>query len=168
MSEYILVIFVFILCIISLVNKVNAYNAFVDGVIEALKLFVTVFPALLAMLFCVELLSISHLFEYLAEFINNFNTKIPSEIIPMSMFRPISGNASLAILIKIFENQGPDSLVGIMSSVIQGATDTTFYVISLYYGTIGVKKIRHTMWVSLLCDFSAIVLAIFLTIKIFG
>ena len=67
----------------------------------------------------------------------------PLEILPLAFTRPISGTASLALLNNIFEVHGPDSFIGLLGSVMQGCTDTTFYVISLYFGSIGIKKIRY-------------------------
>ncbi len=77
--------------------------------------------------------------------------------------RPISGSSTLAILNNLFENFGPDSLIGNLASVIQGSTDTTFYVLTLYFGSIGIKKIRYSLWVGLFADLVGIVSAIVIT-----
>lgn len=85
---------------------------------------------------------------------------IPIDIVPMMLLRPISGNSSLAILNNIFEVYGPDSFIGFLSSIIQGSTDTTFYIITLYFGSIGIKKIRYALWAGLFADLIGIVSAI--------
>ena len=78
----------------------------------------------------------------------------------MAAIRPISGSASLAILNSIYQNYGPDSFVGILSSVMQGSTDTTLYVITLYFGSIGIKKIRYALWAGLCADLIGILASI--------
>ena len=78
----------------------------------------------------------------------------------MIIMRPISGTSSLAILTNIYELMGPDSMVGTLASYIQGSTDTTFYIITLYFGSIGIKKIRYALWVGLLADLLAITISL--------
>ena len=85
----------------------------------------------------------------------------------MAFFRPLSGNASLAMLIRIFEKYGSDSLIGVLGSVIQGATDTTFYVIALYFGSVNIKESGNTIVISLLADVLAIGLGIYFVLKFF-
>ena len=84
----------------------------------------------------------------------------------MAFFRPISGNASLAIMNNIFENFGPDSLMGRLASTLQGSTDTTFYVLALYFGSVGIKKTRYALGVGLFADFIGIVMS-FLLVYLF-
>lgn len=87
-------------------------------------------------------------------------TKIPIEIISMALVRPISGNASLALLNDIYIKYGVDSFYSLMASVVQGSTDTTFYILALYYGSIGVKKLKYAPITSLFADFVGIISAI--------
>lgn len=120
---------------------------------------------MLAMIFGVNIFLKSGIIEYIYKIFSGFNF-IPSEILPMILLRPISGSASLATLNSIFKNYGPDSISGLISSVIQGSTDTTFYVITLYFGSIGIKKIRYSLWAGLFADLIGILSAI-LVVKIF-
>ena len=85
---------------------------------------------------------------------------IPVEVLSLSILRPISSSSALAVLNSIFETYGVDSFIAKMSSVIQGSTDTTFYILTLYYGSIGIKKIRYSLVVGLLADFFGIISAI--------
>lgn len=78
----------------------------------------------------------------------------------MAIMRPISGSSSLAILNNLFQEYGPDSFIGRVGSVIQGSTETTFYVLTLYFGSVGIKKIRHALWVGLLVDLIGILVSI--------
>ena len=70
----------------------------------------------------------------------------------MAVLRPISGSSTLAILNYIFEVSGPDSFIGRLASIIQGSTDTTFYIITLYFGCVGIKKIKYALWAGLFAD----------------
>ena len=136
-SSLIIPVLVLFVIIYGLIKKTNIYDVFVDGAGESFDLVLTMFPC----------------FTYL---------KVPIEIFPMIIMRPISGSSSLAILNNIFENFGPDSFAGRLASVIQGSTDTTFYILTLYFGSIGIKKIRYALWAGLFADLLGILSAIFL------
>lgn len=88
---------------------------------------------------------------------------IPTIIIPIALVRPISGSASLAIINNIYQVNGPDSFLGIMASIMQGSTDTTFYILSLYFGSVGIKKIRHALISGLCADIIGIVASIIIS-----
>ena len=111
----------------------------------------TIFPNLLAMIVSVNILVDSGFLEFLVHLILPV-LKIPIEIISLAIMRPISGNATLALLNTIYTKYGVDSFYGLLSSTIQGCTDTTFYVIALYYGSVGIKNIRYALKTSLLAD----------------
>lgn len=123
------------------------------------------FPTMLAMIFGLNIFIKSGLIDIIFTALNPIKF-IPNEIFPMIILRPISGSASLANLNNIFSNYGPDSISGLMGSVIQGSTDTTFYVLTLYFGSIGIKKIRYSLWVGLFADLIGIVSAI-VVVKLF-
>ena len=86
--------------------------------------------------------------------------KIPFEVLPMAIMRPLSGSFGLAFLNNIYEIYGPDSYISVLSSVIQGSSDTTIYIITLYFGTIGIKKIKYALWVGLLADLFMIIISL--------
>lgn len=86
----------------------------------------------------------------------------------MAIFRPISGNASLAILHSIFANEGVDSLAGFIGSILQGATDTTFYVIALYFGSVGIRKIGNSLLIGIIADIAGITAAFLLGLHFFA
>lgn len=167
-STYILPLIVLSIVGIALCKRVKAYHSFIDGVKDGMGLFSDVYPALLAMMCAISLLRESGLMEILCNAIANVIHGIPSEVWPMIIFRPISGNASLAVLIDIFKTSGVDSLAGIMASIIQGSTDTTVYVITLYFSSVGVKKIKNALSIGLLADIAGISMAIFLTLMFFA
>ncbi len=156
-----------ILFVWAFVRGVNAYQSFVNGVKEGLELFISVYPAMLAMLFMVAVLDKSGLMMNISQFFQRCFPSIPSSIWPMAFFRPISGNASLAILHSIFANEGVDSLAGFIGSILQGATDTTFYVIALYFGSVGIRKIGNSLLIGVLADLAGICAAILLGLYFF-
>ena len=80
----------------------------------------------------------------------------------MIIMRPISGSSSLIILSNILSNYGPDSFIGVLASVLQGSTDTTFYILTLYFGSVGIKKIKYSLIAGLLADICAIFVSIFI------
>lgn len=167
-SNYILPILILITVLIALFRKINAYSSFVEGSKEGLHLYYSIYPAMLAMMFAITLLRESGLMTLIADTISNFITFIPASIWPMVLFRPISGSASLAVLVDIFKSAGVDSFVATMASIIQGSTDTTVYVITLYFSTVGIKKIKNALAIGLIADVAGIGAAILLTIAFFS
>lgn len=167
-SIIILPIIVLSIIIYGYKKRINIYDSFLKGVIEGLKTSLTVFPNLLAMIFAVNILISSGIIETVFSFLNNFlNTfSLSTDILSMSLIRPISGTASLAIMNNIFEVFRPDSIMGRLASTVQGSTDTTFYVLALYFGSIGVKKTRYALGVGLFADLVGIVMA-FVLVYIF-
>ena len=150
--------------VFSFVKKKNAYNSFIKGSRDGLNLFVEVFPSILAMLLCVKLLKSSGIVD---DFSKLLSSVIPglgnyTEIVPMVLFRPISGSASIAVLDSICSTS-PDGLVCKMASTIQGSTDTTIYVLALYFTTVGISKWKHALKVGLLADVIGISIGIVLS-----
>lgn len=160
--------FILIILIVSLVKKVDAYSAFLKGVKEGFLLFNDVFGSMLSMMFAINLLRISGILDLVAQFFSKGFLKIEPSLWAMMLFRPFSGTASMAVMIDIFKYLGVDSFSGIMASIIQGSTDTTLYVITLYFGCIGVKKIKNSMAIGLISDFVGITVAILLTFLFFS
>lgn len=143
-------------------KKINVYDAFISGAKESFDLIINIFPNLLAMMLAVKLFLNSNVLNVLEKVLNPILTliEIPFGIIPMILMRPISGTSSLAILNNILKDYGPDSFIGNLASVIQGSTDTTFYILTLYFGCIGIKKIRYSLWAGLFADLVGIVASI--------
>lgn len=143
-------------------KKIEIYDTFIDGVKLSFPMIKTLFPTFLAMILGINLFINSGFLDFILNLINPLLNifKIPSEIFPLAIIRPISGSAALAYLNNIFENFGPDSFLGTLGSVMQGSTETTLYVITLYFGTIGVKKIRYSLYAGLLADLVGIISSI--------
>ncbi len=151
MSNYILPLMVLGIVIYGIIKKVDLYDVFLEGSKESFKMAYTIFPNLLAMIVSVNLLIDSGILEFLIELVLPF-LKIPIEVISLAFMRPISGNATLALLNTIYTKYGVDHFYSLLGSTIQGCTDTTLYVIALYYGSIGIKNTRYALKASLLAD----------------
>ena len=164
-SKIILPIVIFFIIIYGAKTKINVYEAFLDGAKEGLVIVFNIFPSILAMVFAINIFLDSGFINSLSFFFNSILNKlnVPLDIIPMALLRPISGTASLSIMNNIYANYGPDSYIGRLASVLQGCTDTTFYVIALYFGSVGIKKIKYSLNVGLFADLVGIIMAFVLT-----
>lgn len=153
-SNLIIPVLVLFIIIYGISKKINIYDEFIEGSKESFTMTLKIFPCLLAMILGINIFLKSGILDFFMNLINPiFNyIKIPIQALPMMIMRPISGSSTLAILNNIFIDYGPDSLIGRLCSVIQGSTDTTLYVITLYFGSIGIKKIRYALWAGLFAD----------------
>lgn len=165
-SVIVIPLFILFVIMYAFFKKINIYDAFLDGCKDGLKISYNIFPAILAMVFAVNLFLDSNVLNFLLSPLNSF-LKFPKEILPMAILRPISGTASMSIMTTVLENYGPDSFTGRLASILQGCTDTTIYVIALYYSSIKVSKTRYTIVVGLIADLVGILMAFFLTYMFF-
>lgn len=168
-SNLIIPIMIISIVLYGFYKKVAVYDTFVSGAKEGIDLVISIFPYLLGMMLAINLMVNSGLLQAFINMIKPvFNLlMIPSEIIPMAIFRPISGNAALVMLNDLLRTKGPDSFIGNLASVVQGTTDTTVYILALYFGSIGIKKIRHALWLGLLVDLIGVISAIIIVSILF-
>lgn len=164
-SKIVIPIFVFFVVFYGFIKKVNIYDSFLEGAKEGLQISFNIFPNIIAMVFAINIfLDSNFVYEILSLFTPVLNAfGIPLDILPMAILRPISGTATLAIMNDIFTDFGPDSYAGRLASVLQGCTDTTIYVLALYFASVGVKKIRYSLSVGLIADAIGIIMAFVLT-----
>ena len=151
-----------IVIIYGLYKKVDIYNSFLKGIDEGLKLCLTLFPTIMAMIIAINLLINSNILTMVCNLLANVLIKInfPSEILPLAILRPISSSASLIVMNDILKVYGPDSYLGKIASIIQGSTDTTIYILSMYFTSVGIKKTKYSLIVGLLTDLSCVIFAI--------
>lgn len=151
-------IIVFII-LYGLKEKKKVFDIFLEGAKEGIEIVVQLFPTLLGIFLAIGLLRNSGILDFIIQIISpvtNF-LKIPSQILPLAMLRPISGSASMGVAVDIMEKYGVDSLIGTIASTIMGSTETTFYTIAIYTACIKVKKIRFVLAAALLADLAGIV-----------
>lgn len=164
-SNLIIPFIVLFIIIYGIRKKIPVYDIFLEGSKESVGMIMSLFPTFLAMILGVNILIDSGFLSFLLGTLKPiFHTlNIPLEILPLAAIRPISGSATLAILNSIYDNHGPDSFIGLLASVMQGSTDTTLYVITLYFGSIGIKKIRYALWAGLCADLIGLTASIIIT-----
>lgn len=161
-SIVVIPIFILFVILYGYIKKIDIYDSFLTGSKEGLYIVYNIFPAILAMVFAVNIFMDSGVLGFILNPISKL-LNLPGEILPMAILRPISGTASMSIMTNIFKIYGPDSFAGKLASILQGCTDTTIYVIALYYSTIKVSKIRYTLVVGLIADLVGILMAFLLT-----
>lgn len=152
--------------IYSTFKKVPSYETFVEGGKEGIKIAVSVIPYLVGMLVAITTFKTSGLMDFLVKLVAPFFDlfQVPAEIIPIALIRPISSNAALAMVNNVLATNGPDSFIGKLASVIHGSNDTTMFVLTVYFGAIGMKKMGDAVKIALIGDFFGIVSAIFIVI----
>ena len=162
-SNIILPLITLIVIIYAIYKKVNIYDEFLIGVKEGLKISLDIFPSIFALIISVTVLVKSN---FLNDIISLININIfPKEILPIAILRPISSSSTMMLLNEILVQHGPDSLIGKISSIIAGSTDTTIYIIVTYYASIKVKKIKQSLLIGLLADLTCVIISI-LIVKI--
>ena len=169
-TNYIVPLLFFIAILIAFIKRRSPYESFIKGVVEGLGLSKEIFPSIMGMLLAVNVLKACGIVEDLGNLLSLIFPKgdFFASLLPMLIFRPLSGSASTAVLNNVCSVYGPDSLLCITCSSIQGSTDTTFYVLALYFGTIGITKWRHSLKVGLIADAVGMSIAIVLSLLIFG
>lgn len=163
MSNYVLPLLVLVVIISGLIKKIDIYDVFVKGAKESFTIVLNMFPGLLAMILGINIFINCGILEIINKCLSFLN--INSSIISLGLIRPISGGASLAITSNILATFHPDSYIGRLASVMQGSSDTTLYVLTLYFGSVGITKIRYALTSGLICDLIGVIVAI-LVVKI--
>ncbi|WP_110927563.1 spore maturation protein [Bacillus massiliglaciei] len=151
-------------------KKIPTYETFVEGGKEGIGMAFSIIPYLLGMLVAISIFRASGALDYFVGFLKPFLNLIhmPSEVLPLAVIRPISGNAALGMTSDLIASYGPDSFIGRLAATIQGSTDTTFYVLTVYFGAVGIKKMGDALKVGLLADAVGIAAAVFIVSLIYG
>lgn len=158
-------IIILAIVVYGMVKKVKVYECFVAGAKDGIAICLRIFPYLLAMLVAIAVFRESKALDYFIALIKPIVKLIglPPEVVPLVLVKPLSGSGALGVLSDILIKYGADSYIGRLSSVIMGTTETIFYTLTIYFGAVGIKKIRHTLWAAVMADFVAIIMAITLT-----
>ncbi|MBS3950065.1 MAG: spore maturation protein [Peptococcaceae bacterium] len=158
-----------LIVVVGVIRKVPVFDEFVEGAKHGAMTTIRLFPFILAMILAINTLQGSGLLNVLMDRVGGGleHFGFPKEVLPLVLLRPLTGSGSLAVTAKILEQQGPDSFIGLVASTIQGSTDTTFYIITVYFGAIGIKKIRHSLMTGLIADLAGVVAAVFVCTKLF-
>ncbi len=168
MINYFIPLVVIIIIIYGIYKKIDIFDTFIIGVKEGMKLSINLFPTIFAMIIAITMITDSGIINYICNIIKPLFIKIafPTEVIPLAILRPISGSSSLVVLNDILTRYGTDTLIGRLASVMQGSTDTTIYIISMYFTSVGIKKIRYSLIVGLLADLLSVIIS-FIMVNVF-
>ena len=156
-------------------KKVPMYESFVTGAKEGFGVAVMIIPYLIAILFIIKVFVASGAFEdlkdlciWIMELVGLGEYTESLNLLPLALTRPLSGGGARGVLVELFDTHGPDSFVGNTATLMMGSTETTFYILTIYYGSIQVKKIRHTLPACLIADAAGIITAITLGYLFYG
>lgn len=154
------------------IRKVRIYEVFVDGAREGFQMAVKIIPFLVAILVAVGMLRASGLMEAMVGWLGQWTNKLgmPAEALPMALLRPLSGSGAYGIMASIINEPsiGPDSYIGYLVTTLQGSTETTFYVMAVYFGAVQVRRIRHTLLAALTADLGGIIAAVAICTTLYG
>lgn len=162
LSNLLFLLFIVGIPIYAMLKKINVFDAFIVGAKQGFETSLSIFPYLVAMLVAIGMLRASGFFELLNSFLAPAMGLIgmPTEVLPLALIRPFSGSASIGIMAELIHQHGGDSLIAKMAATMMGSTETTFYVIAIYFGSVGIRRTRHAIPVGLLADFSGVVASV--------
>ena len=156
--------------LLAITKKVNVYESFVDGAATGFETAIKTIPYLVAMFLSLKIFRVSGAMELFSQAISPLLLKIgvPADVVPLALMRPLSGGAALGVSAELIKTHGPDSFIGRLASTMLGSTDTTFYVLALYFGSVGIKKYRYAPVVGLLADFTTFMASVYVVRLMFG
>jgi spore maturation protein B len=151
-------------------KKVHVYEVFIEGAKEGFSTAIRIIPYLVAMLFAIGIFRASGAMDVLVMLVAPVTNLIgmPPETLPMALMRPLSGSGSLGIMTELMKTHGPDSFIGVLSSTMYGSSETTFYVLAVYFGSVNIQRTRHAVPVGLIADAAGMLGAVFICRILFG
>jgi len=170
-SLLIIPIFILFTVLYGFFKKVRVYDSFVSGAKDGITVVIKIFPYLLAIFIAVKSFQGSGAFDFLKELSDRYGAfaflNVPIEVISISIIKPLSGSASTAIFTDIVKNTGPDSPATRISAVIMGSAETTFYILAVYLGAVGIKKTKYLIPVCVISDIAGIIISILIVKLLF-
>lgn len=153
-----------------LYKRVPVYESFVTGAKEGFEVAVRIIPYLVAILFAIGMFRASGAMDALATALNPLLAFIgfPAEVLPMAIIRPLTGSGSAGLVVDMISQYGEDSLFVKMAATMFGSTETTFYVIAVYFGAVNIRRVRHALPAGLIADFTAMIIAVWVVRLLFG
>lgn len=158
-GSYLIIGYILFVILFGIIKKVNAYEVFIEGVVEGSRTVVNMFSVMLTFMLAVKLMESSGLIMWIGEWIHI--STIHPKIFIQVITKPMSSSSSMVLLMNIYYETGVNSFSSMLSTLIHVTTDTTLYIVSLYYGHIGIKKIRYTLWIGLLVNLLGFLLSFF-------
>ncbi len=159
----------FIVITLAFVRRVNVYEMFIEGAREGFTTAVKTIPFLVAMFVAISVFRASGAMDLFVKAISPVTEifRIPAEVLPLGIMRPLSGGGALGITAELIKTYGPDSFIGRLASTLQGSTDTTFFVLTLYFGSVGVTRYRYSVVSGLSADITGFIASVFICNLVF-
>ena len=159
--------------ILGLLKKINIYESFIEGAKEGFTIAIKIIPYLIAMLCAIGVFTASGAMEFLLDGLANVFAALGIDTrfvngLPTAIMKPLSGGGARGLMVDSWATHGVDSFVGNLTSVLQGSTETTFYVLAVYFGSVGIKNTRYAVFAGLIADLAGIIAAIFIAYYFFG
>ena len=153
---------ILVILTVAIIRKVPVYEAFIEGAKDGAKVSFNIIPYLVAIIVAISMLRASGLIECLSGLFENVLTKIhlPAEILPLAFVRSLSGSAAIGVFSDIVANNDINSYTSKLAAIMMGSSETTFYVLTVYFGAVGIKKYRYALLTGLSADFIGIVMSI--------
>ncbi|MBB6455285.1 spore maturation protein B [Salirhabdus euzebyi] len=169
-STWIIPLIILLVLLAGTIKKVPTYETFVEGGKEGVQMAISLLPFLLGMMVSIAIFRSSGAMEGFVEFLAPVlqTLGVPADIVPLAVVRPVSGTAALAVTTDLIKEFGPDSFIGNLASTMQGSTDTTLYILTVYFGAVGIRKMGDALKVGLLADLIGIIASIIVCTYVFG
>ncbi len=170
LSLWVIPIILLLVPIVGYFRRVKVYEAFVEGASEGFYTAIRIMPFLVAMMVAINIFRLSGAMDVSIDALKPILELcgVPAELVPLAIMRPLSGTGALGITTEILNTHGPDSMLGRIASTVLGSTDTTFYILTVYFGAIGITKPRYSVFVGLLGDLIGFVGSIYICTKLFN
>lgn len=169
-SNWIMLMFMVGIPLYGAIKKIDVFDAFIGGAKQGFETVVGIIPYLIAMLVAIGMLRASGFFELVFAFLAPLLTKIgmPAELLPLAMIRPFSGSAATSVMAELIHTHGGNSFISKTAATMMGSTETTFYVIAIYFGAVNIRRTRHAIPAGLIADLAGIIASIFICRYLFS
>jgi spore maturation protein SpmA len=172
-ANFTLISIIVVFIVLAVIKKVNVYDAFIEGARDGFNVAIKIIPFLVAILVAIGIFRASGAMDFLVAGITHFfawmgiDTRFTGAL-PVALMKPLSGSGARGLMIDAMKTNGADSFIGRLSCTLQGTTDTTFYIIAVYFGSVGIKNTRYAIWCGLLADLAGFIAAILVAYMFFG
>jgi spore maturation protein SpmA len=172
-ANFILILIIVSFIVLALIKKVNVYDAFIEGAKEGFNIAIRIIPFLVAILVAIGIFRASGAMDYLVSGVTSFfawlglDTRFTGAL-PVALMKPLSGSGARGLMVDAMTTHGPDSFIGRLACTMQGTTDTTFYIIAVYFGSVGIRNTRYAIGCGLLADLAGFTAAILMAYLFFG
>lgn len=169
-SRWVIPLFITAVLVTAVLRRIPVFEMFVEGSQQGFEIAVKLIPFLVAMIMAISIFRASGAMDIMVAVVSPFFNLIgaPAEVLPHAVMRPLSGGAALGIASELIDVHGPDSFIGTLVSTMQGTSDTTFYVLTLYFGSVGVRKYRYSIASGLTADLTTLFASIFIVSLIYA